>query len=267
MKLERTGYGLLVLFASTVAAFNTIFMLKELISLQGSMQFIYSLQQIVLYLFFYAILMASLASFNPRTADAGLTRVAVLAVVFAVAAMIVDRNMVDYSILAIASGLLATFAGSFPQPLSGVIRAAGLGIAAIATLALATYASGLPAPLLVPNLSLYGAIIALMAGYIASLFMPQIFRYVYLATILVLGIIGLVTGSNALYSLPPALATGGLDAIETVSGYLAAITLIALGITSMVYATSHLIPGKEKTQEEQERRVEIEPASDETKTR
>jgi hypothetical protein len=211
--------------------------------------------------------MASLASFNPRTADAGLTRVAVLAVVFAVVAMIVDRNMVDYSILAIASGLLAAFAGSFPQPLSGVIRAAGLGIAAIATLALATYASGLPAPLLVPNLSLYGAIIALMAGYIASLFMPQIFRYVYLATILVLGIIGLVTGSNALYSLPPALATGGLDAIETVSGYLAAITLIALGITSMVYATSHLIPGKEKTQEEQERRVEIEPASDETKTR
>jgi len=88
----------------------------------------------------------------------------------------------------------------------------------------------------------------LTAGYIASLFMPQIFRYVYLATILVLGIIGLVTGSNALYSLPPALATGGLDAIETVSGYLAAITLIALGITSMVYATSHLIPGKEKTQ-------------------
>jgi hypothetical protein len=52
MKLEDTGYGLLALFASTVASFNTIFMLKELISLQGSMQFIYSLQRIILYLFF-----------------------------------------------------------------------------------------------------------------------------------------------------------------------------------------------------------------------
>lgn len=267
MSLARTGHGMLVLFILAVAAFNTMSMLKKLTLLQGTMQLVNLLQQILLYLFFITILIVSFVSFNPRTVDASLTRVAVLAVVFAVVVTIVNRNMVDYSILAIASGLLAAFAGSFPQPLSGVIRAASLSIAAIVTLVLATYTSSLPDPLLVPNLSLYGAIIALTVGYIASLFISQIFRYVYLATILLLGIIGLVTGSNTLRSLPPVLVTRSLDAIETVSGYIAALTLIALGIISMIYAISHLISAKEKTQDEQERRVEIEPVSDETKLR
>ena len=267
MSLARTGHGMLVLFTLAVAAFYTMSLLKKLTLLQETMQFVDSLQQILLYLFFITILYVSFVSFNPRTVDASLTRVAVLAVVFAVVVAIVNRNMIDYSILAIASGLLAMFAGLFPQPLSGVIRAASLSIAAIETLVLATYTSSLPDPLLVPNLSLYGAIIALTVGYIVSLFMSQIFRYVYQATILMLGTTGLVTGSNALRSLPPVIVTRSLDAIETVSGYIAALTLIALGIISMIYAISHLISAREKTQDEQERRVEIELVSDETKLR
>jgi len=262
MRLENIAYYLSMLYITALGIYNILFIFGKEFS-----QIFDISTQVVLYIFFLVIILLSLSLFEPEQTAADLTKISILAMVFAIGALLLNKYLASYSIALIMSALLTIIAGSFPKPFSSVIKVVGLGFTAVITLTLATYASGLSNPLLIPNGFIYVVAIVLMMGYVVSLFIPWVFHYVSLFSVIILGVVAVVTGSDMLQNLPPALAARGLALIGIISGYIAAVTLIILGIISIAYSASRLIPTRKERQEEAQK-IDIEPyAPDATKTR
>ncbi len=139
--------------------------------------------------------------------------------------------------MVVIANMLILTSNSLPFPASRIAKAIGAAIAGVTILYIATLVApvGLD-PLLLPNFLLYGATVALAAGYIAELRFPRVYYYISLGVIAVVGAFAIVTGGVLLQELPPLTAFRTFaDAVFTVSAYLSATSLTALGVLAIIY--------------------------------
>ncbi len=76
-----------------------------------------------------------------------------------------------------------------------MVKAVGAAVAGVVILCIVALVWDAPVePLLLTNLLLYGATVALAAGYIAELRFPRVYYYISLGVIAVVGAFAIVTG-------------------------------------------------------------------------
>ncbi len=85
---------------------------------------------------------------------------------------------------------------SLPFPVSRTVKAIGVAVAGIVIMYIVTLVWDSPADsLLLPNLLLFGATVALAAGYIVELRFPRVYYYISLGVIAVVGAFAILTSS------------------------------------------------------------------------
>jgi hypothetical protein len=180
-------------------------------------------------------------------------RPAVASLIFATVTLLFEESLTIFALVVVIASMLILTSNSLPFPASRIAKAIGAAVAGVVILYIVTLVWDAPVdPLLLPNLLLYGATVALAAGYIAELRFPRVYYYISLGVIAVVGAFAIVTGGALLQELPPLTASRTFaDAVFTVSVYSSATLLTALGVLAIIYLVRVLLAKKMQPSEQQ----------------
>jgi hypothetical protein len=192
-------------------------------------------------------------------------RPAVASLIFAT--VLFEESLTIFALVVVIASMLILTSNSLPFPASRIAKAIGAAVAGVVILYIVTLVLDAPVdplllpnlPLLLPNLLLYGATVALAAGYIAELRFPRVYYYISLGVIAVVGAFAIVTGGVLLQKLNQLTASDTFaDAvfIFMVSIYLSATLLTALGVLAIIYLVRVLLAKKMQPSEQQPRSPE-----------
>jgi hypothetical protein len=249
MRIDQVAWGLLLVYV-TLLSLYVVFYLSVVI-FYGGLQ----LSALALYISFVNVMIITLGSVDFLRATIRWERPAVAALVFATVTLLFEESLTIFALVVVIASMLILTSNSLPFPASRIAKAIGAAVAGVVILYIVTLVCGAPVdPLLLPNLLLYGATVALAAGYIAELRFPRVYYYISLAVIAVVGAFAIVTGGVLLQKLNQLTASDTFaDAvfIFMVSIYLSATLLTALGVLAIIYLVRVLLAKKMQPSEQQ----------------
>jgi len=222
------------------------------------------LTALALYISFANVMTISLGSVDFSRVSIRWEMPSVAALVFATVTILFEKSLTIFALVVVIASMLILTSNSLPFPASRIAKAIGAAIAGVVILYIVTLVWDAPVdPLLLPNLLLYGATVALAAGYIAELRFPRVYNYISLGVIAVVGAFAIVTGGVLLQELPPLTASKTFaDAVFTVSVYSSATLLTALGVLAIIYLVRVLLAKKmppNKQQPKSPEEIELHP--------
>ncbi len=263
MEIEQVAGGLLLAYVTFLGLF-VVFFFSGLTTINGNLQ----LSALALYISFVNVMIITISSVDFSRATIRWETPAVAALIFAIATLLLEKSFTIFALVVVIASMLILTSNSLPFPASRIAKATGAAIAGVAILYIVTLVApvGLD-PLLLPNFLLYGATVALAAGYIAELRFPRVYYYISLGVIAVVGAFAIVTGGVLLQELPPLTASRTFAyAVFTVSAYLSATSLTALGVLAIIYLVRVLLakkmqPSDQKPKPPEESPEEIDSAT------
>jgi hypothetical protein len=248
MEIVQVAGGLLLVYV-TFLGLHAVFFFIELTTINGSLQ----VSALFIYILFIVLTIITLGSVDFSRATIRWETPAVAALIFAIATLLLEKSFTIFALVVVIASMLILTSNSLPFPASRIAKAIGAAIAGVVILYIVTLVWDAPVdPLLLPNLLLYGATVALAAGYIAELRFPRVYYYISLGVIAVVGAFAIVTGGALLQELPPLTASRTFaDAVFIVSIYLSATLLTALGVLAIIYLVRVLLAKKMQPSEQQ----------------
>jgi len=262
MRIDQVAWGLL-LFYVVLLGLYVVFYLSVVIFINGDLQ----LSALALYISFVNVMIITLGSVDFSRATIRWERPAVASLIFATVTLLFEKSLTIFALVVVIANMLILTSNSLPFPASRIAKAIGAAVAGVVILYIVTLVLDAPVdplllpnlPLLLPNLLLYGATVALAAGYIAELRFPRVYYYISLGVIAVVGAFAIVTGGVLLQKLNQLTASDTFaDAvfIFMVSIYLSATLLTALGVLAIIYLVRVLLAKKMQPSEQQPRSPE-----------
>jgi len=260
--------GLLLVYV-TLLSLYAVFFFIELATIYGNLK----VSALFIYILFIVVTIITLGAVDFSRASIRWEMSAVAALIFAIATLLLEKSFTIFALVIVIVSMLILTSDSLPFPVSRIVKAVGAAVAGVVTLYIVSLVWDAPFdPLLLPNLLLYGATVALAAGYIAELRFPRVYYYISLGVIAVVGAFAIVTGGALLQELPPLTASRTFaDAVFIVSIYLSATLLTALGVLAIIYLVRVLLVEKMQPSEQQSKspeEIELHPYEpDATKVR
>jgi hypothetical protein len=253
MEIVQVAGGLLLVYV-VLLGLCAVFFFSGLTTINGNLQ----LSALALYTSFVIVMIITLGSVDFSRASIRWEMPAVAALVFATVTLLFEKSLTIFALVVVIASMLILTSNSLPFPASRIARSIGAAIAGVVILYIVTLVWDAPVdPLLLPNLLLYGATVALAAGYIAELRFPRVYYYISLGVIAVVGAFAIVTGGALLQELPPLTASRTFaDAVFTVSVYSSATLLTALGVLAIIYLVRVLLVKKMQPSEQQSKSPE-----------
>jgi hypothetical protein len=248
MEIDRVAWGLLLVYV-TFLGLHAVFFFIELTTINGSLQ----VSALFIYILFIVLTIITLGSVDFSRATIRWETPAVAALIFAIATLLLEKSFTIFALVVVIASMLILASNSLPFPASRIAKAIGAAVAGVVILYIVTLVLDAPVdPLLLPNFLLYGATVALAAGYIAELRFPRVYYYISLGVIAVVGAFAIVTGGALLQELPPLTASRTFaDAVFIISIYLSATLLTALGVLAIIYLVRALLVKKMPPSEQQ----------------
>jgi len=259
MEIVQVAGGLLFVYV-TLLGLCAVFFFSGVTTINGNLQ----LSALALYISFVGVTIITLGSVDFSRATIRWETPAVAALIFAIAILLLEKSFTIFALVVVIASMLILTSNSLPFPASRIAKAIGAAVAGVVILYIVTLVLDAPVdPLLLPNLLLYGATVALAAGYIAELRFPRVYYYISLGVIAVVGAFAIVTGGALLQELPPLTASRTFaDAVFIVSIYLSATLLTALGVLAIIYLVRVLLVKKIQPSEQQSKspgEIELHP--------
>jgi hypothetical protein len=257
MEIDQVARGLLLVYV-VLLGLCAVFFFSGVTTFNGNLQ----LSALALYISFVDVTIITLGSVDFSRATIRWETPAVAALIFAIATLLLEKSLTIFALVVVIASMLILTSNSLPFPASRIAKAIGAAVAGVIILYIVTLVCGAPVdplllpnlPLLLPNLLLYGATVALAAGYIAELRFPRVYYYISLAVIAVVGAFAIVTGGVLLQKLNQLTASDTFaDAvfIFMVSIYLSATLLTALGVLAIIYLVRVLLAKMMQPSEQQ----------------
>ena len=244
MRIDQVAWGLLLVYITLLSLYVVFYFSVAIF--YGGLQ----LSALALYISFVNVTIITLGSVDFSRATIRWERPAVAALIFATVTLLFEESLTIFALVVVIASMMILKSNSLPFPASRIAKAIGAAIAGVIILYIVTLVCGAPVdPLLLPNLLLYGATVALAAGYIAELRFPRVYYYISLGVIAVVGAFAIVTGGALLQELPQLTAFADADFI--VSIYLSAMLLMALGVLAIIYLVRVLLAKKMQPSEQQ----------------
>jgi len=232
-----------------------------------------AISMMVFYALFICVALIALGSADFSKATFWWEGPAVASLIFAIVTFLLEKNLTTFALASVVASVLILASSTLPLPASKIAKAVGAIVVSIAVLEITSHiAETYGGPLLLPNLLLYGAIMALAAGYVAELRFPQLYYHLSLGVIAVMGVIAIVTGGTLLQELPPLTASHSFaDVVYIISAYSSATLLMALGVLAIIYLVRVFLTKKAPPSERQPKppeEIELQPyTSDNTSAR
>jgi len=251
MEIDLVAWGLLLVYVTFLGLF-VVFFFIVLTTFN---------EALIIYISFIVLTIITIGSVDFSRATIRWEIPAVAALIFAIVTLLLEKSLTIFALVVVIANMLILASNSLPFPASRVAKAIGAAIAGVTILYIATLVApvGLD-PLLLPNLLLYGATVALAAGYIAELRFPRVYYYISLGVIAVVGAFAIVTGGVLLQELPPLTASRTFAyAVFTVSAYLSATSLTALGVLAIIYLVRVLLAKKMQPSDQEPKPPEESP--------
>jgi|GEM_PF-3670110 len=278
MKIEAIAYGLLITYVVLLGV-GIIFFFSGNTTMNQELE----LNRLILYILFIIVLLITLGSLDFSSVSIEWEKPAVASLVFAVVTFLIEKDLTTYAFMVVIASVLILASDSLPFPASRIAKAIGATVAGIMIMEIVAYFFEIVTyffpskpfgPLLLPNLLLYGAIIALSAGYVAELRFPKLYSYLSLGVLAVVGVVAIVIGGVLLRELPP-LTVFDLfgDMVFIISIYSAVTLLTALGMLSIIHLARVVLArkmpqSKQPPKSTDEKEIEIQPYTpDETGAR
>jgi len=248
MEIDQVARGLLLVYV-VLLGLCAVFFFSGVTTFNGNLQ----LSALALYISFVDVTIITLGSVDFSRATIRWETPAAAALIFATVTLLFEKSLIIFALVVVIASMLILTSNSLPFPASRIAKAIGAAVAGVVILYIVTLVLDVPVdPLLLPNLLLYGATVALAAGYIAELRFPRVYYYISLGVIAVVGAFAIVTGGALLQELPPLTASRTFaDAVFIVSIYLSATLLTALGVLAIIYLVRVLLAKKMPPSEQQ----------------
>jgi len=253
MEIDQVARGLLLVYV-VLLGLCAVFFFSGVTTFNGNLQ----LSALALYISFVDVTIITLGSVDFSRATIRWETPAAAALIFATVTLLFEKSLIIFALVVVIASMLILTSNSLPFPASRIAKAIGAAVAGVVILYIVTLVLDVPVdPLLLPNLLLYGATVALAAGYIAELRYPRVYYYISLGVIAVVGAFAIVTGGALLQELPPLTASRTFaDAVFIVSIYLSATLLTALGVLAIIYLVRVLLVKKMQPSEQQSKSPE-----------
>jgi len=253
------AWGLLLVYVTLLSLYVVFYLIVAIFNRD------LQLSALALYISFVNVMIITLGSVDFSRASIRWERPAVASLIFAT--VLFEESLTIFALVVVIASMLILTSNSLPFPASRIAKAIGAAVAGVVILYIVTLVLDAPVdplllpnlPLLLPNLLLYGATVALAAGYIAELRFPRVYYYISLGVIAVVGAFAIVTGGVLLQKLNQLTASDTFaDAvfIFMVSIYLSATLLTALGVLAIIYLVRVLLAKKMQPSEQQPRSPE-----------
>ena len=259
MRIDQVAWGLLLVYVTLLSLYVVFYLIVAIFNRD------LQLSALALYISFVNVMIITLGSVDFSRATIRWERPAVASLIFAT--VLFEESLTIFALVVVIASMLILTSNSLPFPASRIAKAIGAAVAGVVILYIVTLVLDAPVdplplpnlPLLLPNLLLYGATVALAAGYIAELRFPRVYYYISLGVIAVVGAFAIVTGGVLLQKLNQLTASDTFaDAvfIFMVSIYLSATLLTALGVLAIIYLVRVLLAKKMQPSEQQPRSPE-----------